>query len=121
MDETIKYLKTKRNLKFEIIIVNDGSKDNTWTVIEDLISKKYKDVDISGVTTISNGGKGHAVKSGMKYAKGKYILMLDADGATDISDLDSFFKVMESIRNEENGTIVIGSRSGDLTIDTVKV
>ncbi len=121
MEQTIKFFKTKPNLKYEIIIVNDGSKDNTWTVLEDLITKKYKDVEISGVTTATNGGKGHAVKSGMKFARGKYILMLDADGATEISDLDSLLKVMENIRNEENGTVVIGSRSGDLTIDTVKV
>jgi dolichyl-phosphate beta-glucosyltransferase len=111
MDETIKYLITKQNLNFEIIIVNDGSRDSTWTVIEDLITKRYRDVDISGVFTTSNGGKGHAVKSGMQFARGKYILMLDADGATEISELATLIKEIERIDNEENGKLVIGSRS----------
>ena len=111
IDATIKFLESKQNLKYEIIIVNDGSIDNTWTVIEDLITKKYKNIDISGVTTNFNGGKGHAVKSGMKYARGKYILMLDADGATEISDFDGLYNVIESIKNDDKGKLVIGSRN----------
>jgi dolichyl-phosphate beta-glucosyltransferase len=110
IDDTINFLKTKENLKYEIIIVNDGSKDGTWAVIEDLITKRYRDVDISGVTSATNGGKGNAVKNGMRYARGKYILMLDADGATDISDFDTLYGEIEKIENE-NGKLVIGSRS----------
>lgn len=110
IDATINFLKTKPHLKYEIIIVNDGSKDNTWTVIEDLITKRYKDVDISGVTSETNGGKGHAVKNGMRFARGKYILMLDADGATEISDFDNLFDEIQRIHNDK-GKLIIGSRS----------
>ena len=111
IDSTIKFLESKPNLKYEIIIVNDGSRDNTWAVIEDLITKKYKNIDISGVTMNFNGGKGNAVKSGMKYARGKYILMLDADGATEISDFDSLYNVIESIKSDDKGKLAIGSRN----------
>ena len=42
--------------------------------------------EMIGVSYEKNGGKGFAVKIGMYYTRGKYILMLDSDGSTDIRD-----------------------------------
>ena len=100
------------NIKYEIIIVNDGSKDKTLELIKNEI-KKYASLEnlknrpeIIGVTYDKNGGKGFAVRTGMQFVRGKYILMLDSDGATDIRDYNLLFN---SIKTEEF-CLAIGSR-----------
>ena len=51
--------------------------------------------------------------TGMKYARGEFILMLDADGATGIRDYEKLKMIMDSLRPNEqaNGALVIGSRN----------
>ena len=53
-----------------------------------------------------NGGKGFAVKKGMQYIIGKYVLMLDSDGTKDIEYYNLLFK---SVKDEES-CLSIGSR-----------
>ncbi len=123
--DTIKFLKTLK-IKYEIILVNDGSRDKTWDVIKSTM-KKYPNEEIFGVTYNKNGGKGWAVSSGMKYAKGKYILMLDADGATKIEDYLKLRQEMTNIEKtqteggDEKGILVIGSRQSNLEESQIKV
>ena len=111
LEKAVNYF-SSLNVKYEIIIVNDGSKDKTLELIKNEI-KKYSSLEnlknrpeIIGVTYEKNGGKGFAVKTGMQYVRGKYILMLDSDGATDIKDYNLLF---ESLKNEDYG-LAIGSR-----------
>lgn len=72
--------------------------------------KKYNEVDIIGINFENNGGKGHAVINGMKYARGEKILMVDADGATDIKDYEKLDQEIKKIQNQNSEGIVIGSR-----------
>ena len=111
LEKTVKYF-SSLDFKYEIIIVNDGSKDRTFELIKNEI-KKYSNLEglknrpeIIGVTYERNGGKGFAVKTGMHYVRGKYVLMLDSDGATDIRDFQTLF---EKVKNEEY-CLAIGSR-----------
>ena len=108
LKETIKYLNTLK-ISYEIIIVNDGSKDNTFEIINKII-KENPNNKIIGVTYSKNGGKGYAVKTGMQYIRGKYALMLDSDGATDIRDYE---KLLKEIKGKEK-SIAIGSRKINL-------
>jgi glycosyltransferase involved in cell wall biosynthesis len=61
---------------FEFIAVNDGSKDNTWEVIE-RYAKKYE--EIVGVNMMTNYGLSQAYMAGFKQSKGDYVLTLAAD------------------------------------------
>ena len=85
----------------EIIVVDDGSEDDTARVANGYIDK----LNIRVVKIEKNRGKGFAVKKGVMEAQGKIILFTDADGSTDISDM------REMIRRIETGyDLVIGSR-----------
>mmetsp|Transcript_22258 Transcript_22258/g.46550 ORF Transcript_22258/g.46550 Transcript_22258/m.46550 type:complete len:300 (+) Transcript_22258:326-1225(+) len=85
----------------EFIIVNDGSTDDT-----DIVAKKYaanvKHGDtVKLISMHKNCGKGGAVKTGMLKSSGQLCLMVDADGATDISDgLPKVLKDMKCLVSE---------------------
>jgi cellulose synthase/poly-beta-1,6-N-acetylglucosamine synthase-like glycosyltransferase len=100
----LNYLKTLK-IKFEIIIVNDGSPDDTLEIIKSNI-KKYKEFPITGITYEKNAGKGFAVKTGISYARGKYILMMDADDAFDHNDIYDLYQMIKG----KNNMFLVGSR-----------
>jgi len=62
------------------------------------------------LTLLKNRGKGGAVKRGMLAGRGKYLLMVDADGATEISDLGRLLERIKKIEKDGHG-IVVGSRA----------
>ncbi|GAI37658.1 unnamed protein product, partial [marine sediment metagenome] len=61
---------------YEIIFVDDGSKDNSWSVLERLHAA---DKDIRGIQFRKNSGKAAALSAGFKHAEGKVIVTMDAD------------------------------------------
>jgi dolichyl-phosphate beta-glucosyltransferase len=75
----------REGLQYELIVVDDGSKDNTIGVVREYASKISGDT-LKLVSMKKNSGKGAAVMMGMLRSSGQLCLMLDADGATDISD-----------------------------------
>ena len=95
--ETVKNYLNSKGFDYELILVNDGSKDNTKEVIE----------SIPGVVALSyekNRGKGGAVKYGIENATGDYVLFMDADLSTDISAIDTIYELAPSY------DLIIGSR-----------
>ena len=111
LDNTIQYFSCLK-INYEIIIVNGGSTDNTFELIQKKISQysnkdNLKDIICASYT--GNGGKGWAVKTGINISRGKYILMLDSDGSTEIEEYESLYN---SIKDEEYA-IAIGSRNNN--------
>lgn len=76
-------LTKSRNLKYEIIYINDGSKDNTLKILQKLEKENYEDKSNLGTLVIvslaKNFGHQTALSAGLHYAKGTAIISIDAD------------------------------------------
>ncbi len=77
---------------WELLLINDGSKDNTLAVAEKLVAKN-KHIRI--VNHPANRGYGAALKSGFYNAKYDWIAFIDADGQFDFSEIDTFINTQE--------------------------
>lgn len=87
--------------KYEILIVDDGSKDNTGKISDEL-AKKYSYVRV--IHHNPNRGYGGAIKSGWYNAKYEWIAFTDADGQFDFSEVNKFIEKQK----ETNADLVIG-------------
>ena len=98
----------KKNSGYHLCFVNDGSKDNTLKVLNEL--KKGREDFITVYDCEQNGGKAEAVRLGMLHMAKKqdldYIGFLDADLSTDLTDFDDLVSTIESTDYK----IVSGSR-----------
>tara|TARA_B110000483_G_scaffold22548_1_gene26004 strand:- start:2128 stop:3081 length:954 start_codon:yes stop_codon:yes gene_type:complete len=66
----------KNKFSYEVIFVDDGSKDDTWKIIEDI---SLKDSNIHGIKFQRNYGKSAALQLGFQAAKGDVVVTMDAD------------------------------------------
>jgi len=95
-----KYL-SKQKYTYEILVVSDGSKDNTAKVVENL-KKLVRNLEI--IDNKENHGKGYVVKQGMLKARGEYRLFMDADNSTTIDHIEKFWPFFK-----EGYDVAIGS------------
>ena len=77
---------------YEIIFVDDGSKDNSWQVLEELHAG---DKDVRGIQFRKNLGKAAALSAGFEYAKGKVIVTMDADLQDDPKEIPNFINKLD--------------------------
>ncbi len=87
--------------KCEVIVVNDGSRDDTSKKVSDF---KFNTAVLKKIDVIPNQGKGNAVKLGIENSRGRYILFTDADSSTPIEELLNLQKYIGEF------DVVIGSR-----------
>ena len=77
----------------EIIFVDDGSKDRSWEVIEQLASQDNR---VHGIRFRRNFGKAAALNAGFEAAKGDIVMTMDADLQDDPNEIPGFLAMMES-------------------------
>lgn len=86
---------------YEIIFVDDGSKDNSWEVIKML---KENNTHIKGIRFQRNYGKSAALNEAFKITKGDYVITMDADLQDSPDEIPALYQKIKS----ENGDIVSG-------------
>jgi len=100
----------RRTRTHELLIVDDGSKDDTSALALKLAAQNPT-TDIRVITLEKNLGKGGAVRHGMLHARGHRLLMVDADGASRFEDLEVLWKAMDALAPENEPAVVVGSRA----------
>ena len=96
--KVIDYLQDKK-YSWEIVVVDDGSSDNTFSIADSLSKKGVKAYKLS-----ANQGKGGALKEGFDKASGDYLIFMDADLSVPLKNIDLFLKSLKKY------DVVIGSR-----------
>jgi glycosyltransferase involved in cell wall biosynthesis len=92
----------QRELPSEIIVVNDGSQDNTADVVRRFMALNP---DVRLVENPGNRGKGYSVRNGMLHATGDVMLFTDADLSSPIYEADKLFAAIK-----QGADVAIGSR-----------
>ena len=105
IDEIDRTMATRSDYTHDIILVNDGSPDNTWGTICSEVSKA-SDGHILGINFAKNFGQHAALMAGLNRADGDYVVCLDDDGQT---PADEVFKLIDAL---ENGADVVYARYG---------
>ena len=83
LNQTIVDSLNGKNLDFEIIYIDDGSTDNSWSVIKDLSQNNR----VSGLKFQRNYGKSMALLAGFKRALGNIVITMDADLQDDPNEI----------------------------------
>ncbi|XP_051881727.1 dolichyl-phosphate beta-glucosyltransferase [Pristis pectinata] len=115
MDEALEYLEQRQkkdsSFSYEVIVVDDGSKDKT-TEVGLKYSKKYGSDRVRVLTLTKNRGKGGAIKMGVLSSRGRCILMADADGATKFADIEKVEAGLKALQpGPDDMAISCGSRA----------
>jgi glycosyltransferase involved in cell wall biosynthesis len=88
------------SLAYEIIFIDDGSRDGSWTIVEEL---SRDDARVSGIRFRRNFGKAAALTAGMRAASGRLLLMMDADLQDDPAEIPRFLATHQQGFDVVNG------------------
>ena len=100
----------KNTYKYDIILIDDCSNDNTKDILNSLQIKNLKIL-----YNKKNKGKGYSIKKGIEVSTGDIILTTDADFSTSIEEFSRLL-----LRYKEGFSFIIGSRSKDNSIINIK-
>lgn len=87
---TISVMKSN-NYSYEIIFIDDGSSDSSWSIIESLATENP---NVSGIRFMRNFGKSQALHAGFAKAKGDVIITMDADLQDSPEEIPALFKMI---------------------------
>lgn len=97
-DTVLSVAKSKNHDKLEILIINDGSSDQTL----EIANRLAREHDCVKVVNKSNGGHGSAINAAIQNANGKYFRLLDGDDWFNTTEFDNY---LEKLKNEKNDII----------------
>ena len=89
---------------FEIVLVDDASRDDSWQVIQSLAAK---DPRVRGIHLARNFGQHHAVTAGLEAARGEWIIVLDCD----LQDRPEEIPRLYAMARDEGHLCVMGRRA----------
>ena len=108
LQEVDEYLE-KQNYGYEILVVDNGSNDRTVEIVKKLETTTVQNARILEQPPVVPGNnKGNAVRKGIIAAQGEYVVYMDADNATPISEIEKFWPFLEA-----GFEVVIGDRYMD--------
>ena len=87
----IERVMNENKFTYEIIFVNDGSRDNSWKVVKSL---SEKNTNIKGISFSRNYGKSAALHVGFKEANGKVVITMDADLQDSPEEIPELYKMI---------------------------
>lgn len=96
----------KEKYDWEIIVIDDGSRDNTSDIVEAIANSEALRARLKVLRLPHNQGKGAAVKAGILASKNRFCLICDADLAVPIEDIQRLWPCVDL----DAASIVIGSR-----------
>lgn len=102
LEDTLAYFRGRRR-GVEVIVVDDGSRDQTSGVVG-RVGRNASEVRL--IRLAQNHGKGYAVRTGVVNARGARVLFADADGATPIAEIERLEAAMDA-----GADVAIGSRA----------
>ncbi|KAL5991945.1 hypothetical protein ACLOJK_012857 [Asimina triloba] len=124
LDETMNYLQQRatadRSFSYEVLIIDDGSADGTAKVAFDFV-RKYTVDNVRVILLGRNHGKGEAIRKGMLHSRGELLLMLDADGATKVTDLEKLESEIQRMAEQELKLEATTPRDSSLKLPDIAV
>jgi len=106
LTSTVSFLQ-KEDYDWEVIVVDDGSHDNTSEIVKTLAIQLGLNELIKVIRLPQNRGKGAAVKQGVLASEKQYCLICDADLAVPIKDIERLWPSIDAVAD----ALVIGSRN----------
>jgi dolichol-phosphate mannosyltransferase len=101
------YLRIKKaleteNLSFELLLVDDGSPDESWPAIEELAKRDNR---VKGILFSRNFGQHNAITAGLEHAKGEWVVVMDCDLQDQPEEIIKLYH-----KSQEGFDIVLGKR-----------
>ena len=90
----------EHDLHLEIIMVDDGSTDRSWQIVQELAAK---DDRVNGIRFRTNFGKAAALMAGMRSASGRILMMMDADLQDDPAEIPKMLELIDQGYDVVNG------------------
>ena len=89
--------------KYEVIFIDDGSKDNSWRVIEDICNRNS---NFKGIKFRRNYGKSAALQTGFQACTGKVVITMDADMQDSPDEIPGLYNLIASDGFDQGGGVL---------------
>jgi glycosyltransferase involved in cell wall biosynthesis len=91
LQEWIERVMATTDISYEVIYIDDGSTDNSWSLLSSLSRKRD---NLTGIKFLNNYGKSQALHAGFKKAKGNVVITMDADLQDSPEEIPELYKLI---------------------------